>query len=297
MIDSNQVYIRFRGRTVGPIVKAKALDMAKRGQLTRSHEISFDGSTWSLAGDMDEFFPALAKVTKKSQTTDEILDSLEATTPNEQWYAHYDGDNQGPMDLLRMMALVDSGRIRAETMVWKPGTPSWVEAKVAFPNRFQPEVAVTTGAASDPSSQADTNLDGIATLARRPKPWIMFLGIVGVVWSSVVVLGLALVFVELVSSAESGPVKVLSVVWYMIHILIFAAFFYCFVILIKMSNSIGILNYRVTASDLEASLKVSHHFWKWIGITVAVLIAINTAAVLAFAALGVSIGSALRSGV
>jgi hypothetical protein len=43
-------------------------------------------------------------------------------------------------------------------------------------------------------------------------------------------------------------------------------------------------------------LKVSHHFWKWIGITVAVLIAINTAAVLAFAALGVSIGSALRSG-
>ncbi|MFM8172410.1 MAG: hypothetical protein ACKN81_02600, partial [Pirellulaceae bacterium] len=78
MVDSNQVYIRFRGRTVGPIVKAKALDMAKRGQLTRSHEISFDGSTWSLAGEMDEFFPAPVNASTKAQSAQATLDALEA---------------------------------------------------------------------------------------------------------------------------------------------------------------------------------------------------------------------------
>jgi hypothetical protein len=294
MIESNQVYIRFRGRTVGPVVKSKALEMAKRGQLTRSHEISFDGSTWSLAGDVDEFFPAVARSSGKAESAQVVREPVQER-PKEQWYAHLDGENQGPMDDMRMMALIDSGKIKSDTMVWKSGTPSWIDAQQAFAWKFHR--SGTEGQAVGAGGESDMEIDlaKIAPLAQKPKMWTMFLGIAGAIVASFSVLTLSLAFIEQVSSVGGGPVKVVAVIWFMIHIILAAAFVYCSVILIRFSNAIGILNYRVTAEDFEASLRTANHFWKWLGITVAFLFAINIAAALALTALGVSIGGLLDS--
>ena len=292
MIDSNQVYIRFRGRTVGPIVKAKALDMAKRGQLTRSHEISFDGSTWSLAGDMDEFFPAPVNASTKAQSAQATLDALEAS-PNEQWYAHYDGDNQGPMDLLRMMALIDSGRVRGETMVWKSGTPSWVEARVAFPGRFQGTAKESGDSGQSISSDGKMDLERLAALIKEPKDWIMFHAVVGIVFSCFMIPLATLGFVAQVSSRGGGPGKALVAIWFLVHIFMFAAIFYASGYLLRLSNAIGVLKYRLTVSDVEATFLAANRFWKLIGTTLAFAIVFEIVILFSLSALGVSLSSGL----
>jgi hypothetical protein len=36
----DRVYIRFKGRVLGPLTQEKTMDMVKRGQITRQHELS-----------------------------------------------------------------------------------------------------------------------------------------------------------------------------------------------------------------------------------------------------------------
>jgi len=48
-------FVRFRGRTVGPYSLSQAQQMARKGQLSRTTEVSSDGQSWSQAGN----FPAI----------------------------------------------------------------------------------------------------------------------------------------------------------------------------------------------------------------------------------------------
>ena len=59
MTDTDRVYVRFRGRTLGPLTPDKVKDLIKRGQVTRMHELSGDGITWSKADEFGDFFPPL----------------------------------------------------------------------------------------------------------------------------------------------------------------------------------------------------------------------------------------------
>ncbi len=65
MTDDDKIYVRFRGRTVGPLTSQKIQDMVRRGQITRLHELSDDGSSWTRADEFRDFFATMrAEVTK-----------------------------------------------------------------------------------------------------------------------------------------------------------------------------------------------------------------------------------------
>src|SRR5690242_12141571 len=51
--DSQQYYIRVRGRVLGPFDLEKLKSLRSRGQFSRIHEISTDGQMWSPASTID----------------------------------------------------------------------------------------------------------------------------------------------------------------------------------------------------------------------------------------------------
>lgn len=52
----NQFYIRIRGRVLGPYDLDKLQSLARRGQLSRMHEVSSDATTWVRASAHPELF-------------------------------------------------------------------------------------------------------------------------------------------------------------------------------------------------------------------------------------------------
>ena len=52
----NQLYIRMRGRVLGPYDQEKLQSLARRGQLSRMHELSQDATNWVRASTYPELF-------------------------------------------------------------------------------------------------------------------------------------------------------------------------------------------------------------------------------------------------
>ena len=51
-----QLYVRIRGRVLGPFDKEKLQSLARRGQLSRMHELSPDSTNWVQASTYPELF-------------------------------------------------------------------------------------------------------------------------------------------------------------------------------------------------------------------------------------------------
>ncbi len=50
-------YVRFKGRVLGPMSKDKTIELIRRGQISRMHELSPDGLAWKPAEDLPSCFP------------------------------------------------------------------------------------------------------------------------------------------------------------------------------------------------------------------------------------------------
>ena len=55
MMDT-QLYLRVRGRVLGPYDQEKLQSLVRRGQLSRMHEVSTDGANWVRASTYAELF-------------------------------------------------------------------------------------------------------------------------------------------------------------------------------------------------------------------------------------------------
>jgi hypothetical protein len=56
-MGDDQIFVRFKGRTLGPFSLERAMDMKRRGQITRLHELSTDGMSWVRATEFELLFP------------------------------------------------------------------------------------------------------------------------------------------------------------------------------------------------------------------------------------------------
>jgi len=85
---------------------------------------------------------------------------------NDQWYYAADGQRIGPVSETEIRALIDSGKITAETLVWKAPMENWVEARhvpqlwTAQGPVGSPLAMPPTGA--PPAGPADQQLSGFA---------------------------------------------------------------------------------------------------------------------------------------
>jgi hypothetical protein len=133
------VLLKTRGKNLtsamGPFTAEQLQALAKRGQFSRTHEISTDSVTWSRAANRLDLFPAVQVEPRPLATppTEDppILDASPATAappPSDIWYYHQLGANHGPVDFTHLQYLAVSGQILPDDLVWKEGLPEWIAA-------------------------------------------------------------------------------------------------------------------------------------------------------------------------
>ena len=162
-------FVRFRGRTVGPYSLAQAQQMARKGQLSRTSEVSNDGQAWSHAGSFPEIFErpaggALASSKSSSLSIDTDLapggsvtfpafDVPKTPSPNE-WYYTSGDEQKGPASSTNIVAMLKAGTLASQDRVWREGLGNWVsisdvpEFKAAIGPTF-PHATAGRGAGTD----------------------------------------------------------------------------------------------------------------------------------------------------
>ena len=294
----DRYYLRFKGRVLGPFNKEKALDMVKRGQITRQHELSPDGTHWSLAEKYDEFFPAtLAKPLAAAVETKPTLEVGNQSNPTE-WYAHFDGANQGPVEESGIRALVAAGKISESTLVWKAGMANWLEAELVRPEWFpkKPSQRAPSGMSRDTTEVFDDAfIAEITASAAKSRGWMLFLGIFGIVFSTLGAIGSSLMFVSAISSPGSGPAKAMPAVSALLLVVSWIACQYISVLMIRVTSRLQVLQLKPSSPALLETFVAYHRFWMFLGIFIQVWLVMMLFVIAVAVASGVSIFSSVSS--
>jgi hypothetical protein len=130
---NDQLFIRLRGRIQGPFAADQLHQLARRGQFSRSHEISTDGVNWTRATTRPELFPPAGMSAAVIVAPEVELEPPRAAAPvvpppADVWFYHQLSQNHGPIDFTHLQYLASSGQIAADDMVWKDGLPEWLPA-------------------------------------------------------------------------------------------------------------------------------------------------------------------------
>ena len=296
-MSNDRIYIRFKGRVLGPVNSEKIREMIKRGQITRQHELSPDGTSWRLASEYEEFFPS--QVTKGVATTAaaKVVEKAQATESPKEWYAHFDDANQGPVDESGLRLWIASGKVNGKTMLWKNGMAEWMEAGMMRPEWFSKNnsrTAVTSSNTDATPSDGDGSISSYAADAYKPRGWILFLAICAVIYSSLSVMGGTLAFIGVASAPGSGPIKALGVVTSLLILVAFCVAFYISILLFRVASSVQVLRYRQTNAEVQAVFQTYSKFWTTLGIFVMSMLIALFLLTFMFLALGVSVSSILQ---
>ena len=134
-------FVRFRGRTVGPYSLAQAQQMARKGQLSRTSEVSNDGQAWRPASSFPEIFErpastALVVSKASSLSLDDDPSPLgSVTSPSfearkvparKDWYYTLGSEQKGPTPSANIVAMINDGTLTKYDRVWQEGLSDWV---------------------------------------------------------------------------------------------------------------------------------------------------------------------------
>ena len=276
MSDQNErFYVRFKGRVLGPLTREKTVDLAKRGQITKQHELSPDGVAWKLAQEFPELFERERAVANQATVRERQQESSAPEAPTEEWYAHFDDSNQGPVDVKGMKNWIALGMVKKDTMIWRPGMAEWQSAELIRAEWFgiskssKPGSQQTQSDISDSGTGSGSHRELSVSLLRMRAP-VVFLAITGVVIGTFWVILSIAGFFMVVTRGGSGPVKVMAVVLAIVHVSTAIAWFTGSMFLLQFGNKLAVLVYRSETNDLDRALQALVRFWKFIAIVVLV---------------------------
>lgn len=211
-----RVYVRFRGKTLGPLPPQKVRDLVRRGQITRLHELSGDGFKWHRAEEFAEFFQPVAarepEVTVAAEKRPPSDQTLEGTAPplssdpgrpspdgsrprhgespeeSVQWYVHVNGESLGPLTSPQVALRIQSGELTEDTLVWRAGFDDWRSAGENFPTQFAQNSRPDSYARSSDSDRTASFRGGLratdlADQWASHRTWTLFLGVSGLVFA------------------------------------------------------------------------------------------------------------------
>lgn len=149
---SDLYYVRIRGSVVGPFRAEQVRELVERGKISRLHELSADRQTWRPLPD----FPELAGTRAPSAGlpgggasggagapgTPEAQSGEPPPVTKQLWYYDDGGQPAGPVDDAGIAALVASGRVTPNTLVWTGGMKTWE------PLRQTPLAALCSGSSA-----------------------------------------------------------------------------------------------------------------------------------------------------
>jgi hypothetical protein len=272
VIDTEKIYLRFRGRTLGPFTSAKAAEMLQRGQITRLHEVSADGASWTRAEEFYKSFfnrtagnAVVEKEVKKEETIKEQDEPSE-----EQWYAYFANQKQGPMSLVVLQQHVLSGNVNRDTLVWRTGLTDWQPAVIVlpalFPKNMPPKEEVQQGSIRN-ERQGQLSREVVHSLVRT-KPWVMLIASFWIFLTISAILGLGFQFVLTLRAPLPGPTSAFLATGFALAILVQGAILYCGILLLNYGQSLTQLKYQKTEKDLILSGNALSRFFFATGVIV-----------------------------
>ncbi|MEZ6115711.1 MAG: DUF4339 domain-containing protein [Pirellulaceae bacterium] len=131
---SNSYYVRLRGKIAGPFDEQKLLELAKRGQFSRVHEVSSNQQEWQRAGDVFSFFQAKkssrdASSSHSDRKGSQPANETNANAPSESsWYLAHQGAEVGPMTFAELKQRVNALASPHDASVWRQGFQDWQPA-------------------------------------------------------------------------------------------------------------------------------------------------------------------------
>jgi hypothetical protein len=275
----NQLYIRMRGRVLGPYDQEKLRSLARHGQLSRMHELSTDATNWVQASTYPELFistdVAPTEVGLES-TSREVRESgrSDGQLPrscDQRWWYRKNNSDTGPIDETTLQQMLASGNLGLDALVWTDGMPQWI------PARQVPSLSSIQGASwrqdgrRDPAWSAEqksglpANLYKAASMSRF---WVVFIAVVVFVYAGLAIVGGIFALIE-GASHHSPPVVAWGLFALILAIDVAAGGF----LLSSYASNVARLKSNNDEVALERALDTLRTFWIYISINLIVYLA------------------------
>ncbi len=253
---------------LGPMSKDKTIELIRRGQISRMHELSPDGLAWRPAEEFTDLFPK--KVEPTPQATQQAkTEAATVAQPAEQWYAHVDGQNVGPIDEENLRMLAASGRLLADSLIWKNGMPEWLAAEVVRPMWFARTGRSQLNTTDPLDGDSGATISEICVVTANRSFWVYLISICGIIFGGLgIILNVYSLVGQVFSPADSGTRVVVGLVFTLIMIAVFGFVEFCFVTLLRYANSTSLLRHVQTPDNLREAARRLSVFWLYSGLLV-----------------------------
>jgi hypothetical protein len=137
------LFIRVRGKVVGPFGFDKLVALARKGQLSRMHDVSIDQMSWERAGQsypqIWEEWTVMAPTPQPVEAQDVNfegnagetaieIDTSQSTEGAAMWHYTKGGSEQSPITLDELKHLFSLGELTSDEDVWTEGMSQWRNA-------------------------------------------------------------------------------------------------------------------------------------------------------------------------
>ncbi len=207
-----QLYIRVRGRVLGPYEREKLREQVRRGQLSRMHEVSEDGVTWTRASSYADLFqsspaeatigangstrsssPAPQQPVAQSPVAQPAMQVAAQTAPmaapmalaapvsiplagGPAWYYTRGDQEYGPVEFAQLQQAVSLGTVTADDQVWTEGMADW-----ASPTQVRGlsvrRLPTKSGAAPGVREESGDVPSGVVRSLASSRGWVLFIAI------------------------------------------------------------------------------------------------------------------------
>jgi hypothetical protein len=268
----NQLYVRIRGRVLGPYDKEKMQSLARRGQLSRMHELSTDATNWVRASAYPELFvseePPPAAVAPNRSGEARVSDKDEGLPPrtsNRSWWYGKNGSEFGPVDQATLQQMLASGNLGPDDVVWTDGMNQWGSARQT--PGLMPISGSLLPASGGAAGSRDDLLASLCKVVVHSRAWVLFIAVVSFIYAALVVM--AGIFELIYGARDHAASVVASGLFMLIFGMDVAA---GGVLLATHASRIGSLRYGNSGVVLEKAFGVLHNFWVYVSINLIVFL-------------------------
>jgi len=307
MTEPEKVFVRFRGRTLGPLTSEKVVDLVRRGSITRMHELSSDGLNWTKAEDFGDYFHAgttqsqpvsneLTATTMASGVSDASLAVTSPTAPADprvEWFAHINDQSVGPMSAAERESKKNGGRVTANTLVWRSGFDAWQTAQQAIPELFPASVTSPQNAGADatagrydaiPTGTAGGHTSlavGVAEMTRQ-RGWILFTSASLIIFSVLQIL-LQIIGLFVVAKSDASHNFTPSEIFVGIFAIIFATIVLTGgILLLQYSSALAKIEREGSPNAVTSTIRKLNAVWSFAGIAMLFVVILALIGIIAF---------------
>jgi hypothetical protein len=206
-----QLYVRIRGRILGPFDEGKLRELAKRGQLSRLHDVSKDAMVWVRASEYPNLFLFLdgtdqGKTTLDSSkaasrielaTSQNTSQAMAASMAARRWWYRKNGAEAGPVDTITVQQMLASGNLGLDDVVWTEGMAQWAPVKhtPGLLADVSPARAVSSAQLAGQPGVNDELPLVLRKAAMSSYSWVLFVAVVTYIFAGLTFVGSILLLI------------------------------------------------------------------------------------------------------